>query len=529
MIKQTLLVCTLVLFSLTAAAQRKGADTVSVPGIDRIEEVMRMVDGKYVDAPDMNKLSEAAVVAMLKSLDPHSVYISAKDVQRANESLNGSFDGVGVSFQILHDTIILTDIIEQGPSEKAGLMIGDKVIRVDGLPAVGDSIDNAFVYKHFRGAKGTKVQVDVLRQGVELSYTITRGKVPVYSVTTHFLDRDSIGYINLVRFSLTSATEFRRALADLQRQGMKALILDLRGNGGGYMEIAVKLADEFLDAKKLIVYQEGRKQRRDNKVSTASGKFINGHVVVLIDEQSASASEIVSGALQDWDRATIIGRRSFGKGLVQRKYKLSDGGELRLTTARYYTPSGRCIQRPYAEGTDAYRRDLEQRYRHNEMVNQDSIHLNDSLQYKTHRGRTVYGGGGIMPDIFVPMDTMKLSDYCVAVRNKALTDFVQEWSDSHRQEWSDKGFEAFLSHYEALDVDRQLETYAHGKGIGRDTVAEAQQPHRTTRSDQYLHHLVKARIARNIFGMEYYYRVMKDIDDAYQKAITVLTTGEGRM
>ncbi len=506
-------------------------DTVTAAQV-RIDEVLKFIDGNYTEAPDMDRLSTEAINAMLKALDPHSVYIPAKDVERANEGLQGNFEGVGISFQIVEDTIVVQSVIDGGPSEKVGLMVGDKLIRIDGEAATGDSINNQFVFNHLRGKKGTLVVLDILRQGTVYTFEITRDKVPIYSIDTWFMADDSIGYIRLIRFARTSVDEFRKALSSLQKQGMKALILDLRGNTGGFLDIAYNLANEFLDRNQLIVYTEGRKSPRQNFRSNGRGKFraerkdstiVSNRLVVLVDENSASASEIVSGAIQDWDRGILIGRRTFGKGLVQRMMPLSDGGQIRLTTARYYTPTGRCIQRPYDEGSDAYRDDINQRYKHGELVSADSNHFADSLKYKTFGGRTVYGGGGIMPDIFVPMDTMRLSDYFISLRGKGLLNTVPlQWADNHRKDPRVKNFELFLQYYDSFDLDAILTDAAIQKGVVRDTEKEALEPERTKHSDEYLHLMLKAQVAKDLFGIDYYYKVMKDIDEPYLRALEEL-------
>ena len=518
-------------FSISHAQPPVIPDTLTAGQI-RVDEVMKLIDGNYTEAPDMDKLSAEAINAMFKALDPHSTYIPAKDVERANEGLQGNFEGVGISFQIVEDTIVVQSVIAGGPSEKVGLEVGDKLIRIDGEPATGDSINNQFVFNHLRGKKGTVVSIDIQRQGSIYTFEITRDKVPIYSIDTWFMADDTIGYIRLIRFARTSVDEFRKALSSLQKQGMKSLILDLRGNTGGFLDIAYNLANEFLDRNQLIVYQEGRRTPRQNYRSNGRGKFraerkgdkITGNrLVVLIDEGSASASEIVSGAVQDWDRGILIGRRSFGKGLVQRMFPLSDGGQIRLTTARYYTPSGRCIQRPYDAGSDAYRDDISERYKHGEMVNADSIHFADSLKYKTAGGRTVYGGGGIMPDIFVAMDTMRLSDYFISLRGKGLLNSVPlQWADQHRKDTEVKTFELFLQHYDSFGLDKILADAAIEKGVVRDTEKEAQEPERTKHSDDYLRMMLKAQVAKDLFGIEYYYKVMKDSDEPYLRALEEL-------
>ena len=514
-------------------AQKPFIPDTTTAGQQRVDEVMKLIDGNYTESPDMDRISEAAINSMLRELDPHSVYIAARNVERANESLQGNFEGVGISFQIISDTIVVQSVIDGGPSEKVGIEIGDKLLRVDGKPVTGDSVNNQFVFKRLRGKKGTTVIIDILRQGTVYTFHIVRDKVPIYSIDTYFMADETIGYIRLIRFARSSGDEFRKALKALKKQGMESLILDLRGNTGGYLDIACQLANEFLDRGQLIVYQQGRRTPRQNYTANghgnwraerdSKGNITAGHLVVLIDEGSASASEIVSGAVQDWDRGTLIGRRSFGKGLVQRMFTLKDGSQVRLTTARYFTPSGRCIQRPYDQGDDAYRQDVNNRYKHGELVNADSIHFPDSLKYKTANGRTVYGGGGVMPDIFVPIDTMRLSDYFISLRGKGLLNtFPMQWADSHRKDNEVKTFDLFLQNYDSFGLDSLLAAEALEKGVLRDAEKEAAEPERTAHSDRYLRLMLKAQVAKSLFGTEYYYKVMKEFDDGYQRAVEEL-------
>ena len=507
----------------TAVAQKVMLPDTMTAGQIRVDEVMQFIDGYYVDGPDMDRMSTEAINAMLKALDPHSMYIAAKDVERANEGLQGNFEGVGISFQIVSDTIVVQSVIDGGPSEKVGIEVGDKLLRVDGSPVTGDSVNNQFVFKKLRGKKGTTVVIEVLRQGTEYTFHIVRDKVPIYSIDTYFMADDTIGYIRLIRFARSSVDEFHKALKALKKQGMTSLILDLRGNTGGFLDIAYGMANEFLERGQLVVYQKGRRTPRQDFRCNGRGNWRQGGLVVLIDEGSASASEIVAGAIQDWDRGTLIGRRSFGKGLVQRMFSLKDGGQIRLTTARYYTPSGRCIQRPYDEGSDVYREDVNNRYKHGELVNADSIHFADSLKYTTAHGRTVYGGGGIMPDVFVPIDTMRLSDYFISLRGKGLLNtFPQHWADMHRKGKEVKTFELFMQNYDSFGLDSLLEAEAIEKGVVHDREKEATEPERTAHSDNYMRLMLKAQVARCLFGIEYYYKVMKDTDDGYQKALEVL-------
>ena len=490
----------------------------------RLKEVLDLVNDRYVETPDMEKASEQAIVAMLKTLDPHSVYISANDVQKANENLQGNFEGVGITFQILDDTVNVVEVIDGGPSYKAGIQAGDKIVRIDGKSAVGDSVNNTFVSTHLRGTKGSVVEITMLRGKSELNFKVTRDKVPIYSVETWFMENDSVGYIKLSRFARTSADEACKALDQLKKLGMKALMLDLRGNSGGFLDVATSLANEFLPARKLIVYQEGRRQPRHSYSTNSHGRFREGRLVVLIDENSASASEIVSGAIQDWDRGTIVGRRSFGKGLVQRMFSLKDGAQVRLTTARYYTPSGRCIQKPYSDGSDAYRNDIYERYKHGELLSQDSIHFADSLKYKTASGRVVYGGGGIMPDVFVPMDTTKLTDYYVTLRNKGIVNnFPLRWVERHRTELLPLGFERFLEIYDSYDVDKEFVEYAKSKGYEPKASEDETNNEREAVTAHYQHLVLKALIAKNLYGSKYYYQVMKEIDPCYKKALEQTT------
>jgi len=520
--RTTLIVCLSIYIMVPSFAEaqrkhKKTKDTVATAEA-RLKEVWDLVGDKYVETPDMDNLSEHAIIAMLKALDPHSVYIAAKDVQKANENLQGNFEGVGVTFQILDDTINVLEVIEDGPSAKVGIQAGDKIIRIDGKSAVGDSVNNTFVSNHLRGPKGSEVMITMLRNGTEVEFKVTRGKVPIYSVETWFMANDTVGYIKLSRFARTSVNEVRKAMDELQKQGMKALMLDLRGNSGGFLDVATGLANEFLPSRKLIVYQEGRKQPRHAYSTNSMGRFREGRLVVLIDENSASASEIVSGAIQDWDRGTIVGRRSFGKGLVQRMFTLKDGAQVRLTTARYYTPSGRCIQKPYKDGSDAYRNDIYERYKHGELVSQDSIHFPDSLKYKTESGRIVYGGGGIMPDVFVPMDTTKLTEYYINLRNKGVVnDFSLRWVERHRKTFQPMGFARFLEMYDKYDVDRDFANYAKSKGY--EPKEDDNDPVRIANTERYQHLIIKALIARNLYGSHYYYQVMRDADECYKKAL----------
>ena len=468
---------------------------------------------------------------MLSTLDPHSIYIPAKEVESTNEALLGSFEGVGIAFSIVDDTARVQEVLQQGPSYKVGVLPGDKILRIDGLAATGDSAKRSFIYRHLRGKKGTEVVTDMLRGKDTITFHIIRDVVPINSIEVSFMEKDSIGYIALLRFARTSVAEFRKAVRELKKQGMKSLVLDLRGNSGGYLDIAFGLSNEFIKAGNLVVYQQGRARSRQDFKANRSGSFKEGNLVVLIDEGSASASEIVSGAVQDWDRGLLIGRRSYGKGLVQTMYRLSDGSQVRITTARYYTPSGRCIQRPYDKGADAYNRETQRRYNHGELFSADSIHLPDSLKYKTAGGRTVYGGGGIMPDVFVPIDTTPATKYYTECRRKGiLNQFPQYWADIHREDSAVSTFDTFLASYERLGVDTLFVAYAAGKGVTLDSLmpqadtALPAVPDNLTLAerDPFLHIQIKALLADCLFGRGHYYQIMKDRDPVYQKALFYL-------
>ena len=483
------------------------------------------INSYYVDTTNQPKLVESAIIGMLKELDPHSSYMTAKEVKEMNEPLQGNFEGIGVSFQILSDTIYIINPIAGGPSEKIGVLAGDKIIKIDGKNVAGIKITNNDVFAKLRGNKGTKVTISVLRKGSSelLDYTITRDKIPIYSIDATYMVNSETGYIKLVRFAQTSGKEFENAMEKLQKQKMKNLILDLTDNGGGYLEEAVFLADQFLDAKKLIVYTQGVHSPKQEYSSTSRGMFEKGNLVILIDEGSASASEILSGAIQDWDRGVIVGRRSFGKGLVQRPLFFEDGSMLRLTIARYYTPSGRLIQKPYENGVEAYEKDLINRYNNGELSNKDSIHFPDSLKrYTLVEKRVVYGGGGIMPDYFVPIDTSHYSVYYRdLVRKGILNKFVLSFIDQNRAKLKSSfpDFASYKSNFNTDTVFTKLITYAETDGLkpNQDDI---------NKSKSEITMLLKAYIARDLWDSNEFCQIVNEDNAMLKQALQVIQKPE---
>ena len=475
----------------------------------------------YVDEVDESKLVESAIVKMLEELDPHSTYSDPEEVIRLNEPLKGNFDGIGIQFNMSTDTLFVIQPVVGGPSEKVGILAGDRIMLVNDTLISGVKMGTEEVMRRLRGPKGSKVHLQILRNGVNelLPFTVKRDKIPVYSLDASYMVNKSIGYIRISRFAATTAEEFEKALHDLQKKGMKDLILDLQGNGGGYLNAAIDVANHFLGKKELIVYTEGRRNPHVEFSARGNGDFQNGRLVVLVDEYSASASEIVSGALQDWDRGIVVGRRTFGKGLVQRPIDLPDGSMIRLTVARYYTPSGRCIQKPY-ESIEQYNRDLIERYNHGEMLRADSIHFPDSLKRKTLKlGRTVYGGGGVMPDYFVPVDTTYFTDYYLALRDKgAIVQMNVKLIDRHRVEWKAKykTFDRYLKHFE-IGKSELDELIALGDKLGAKFDKQEYQI-----SLPLIKAQMKALSARDLWEMNEYFQVINTLNDSMQKAIELL-------
>lgn len=481
--------------------------------VQKFREILTQIKEEYVDTVNTSELVDDAIHEVLKDLDPHSSYIPASERIAANEDLRGNFDGIGIEFNIFDDTIVVLTPLSGGPSEALGIQSGDKIIAVDGKNVAGIGINNAGVMKALKGPRGTEVDVRVLRGEKQINYTIVRDKIPQYSVDVSYMVTDDIGYIKINRFSARTFDEFHKGLTALKEQGMKKLILDLQGNPGGYMSMAVQIADEFLPEGKKIVSQRGKESRyNDEAYATSSGSFENGDLIVLVNEGSASASEILAGALQDNDRALIVGRRSFGKGLVQSPFDLSDGSELRLTISRYYTPSGRSIQKPYQDG-DEYARDIISRYNHGEFFHADSIHVNDSLKYLTLNGRTVYGGGGIMPDYFVPLDTTLNSHYLNELyTSTALQEYTFTYAERHKEELENEGFKSFLSNFRV--TDKMLNDLAE---TGQRNKVDPDYAELKKKKSLFKVH-VKAQIARKIWGNDGFYPVFNQTNEVFQQA-----------
>ncbi|MBQ8673023.1 MAG: S41 family peptidase [Bacteroides sp.] len=484
----------------------------------------------YVDSISEEKLVEEAIIGMLKQLDPHSTYNNAEEVKKMNEPLQGNFEGIGVQFQMIEDTLLVVQPVSNGPSEKVGILAGDRITAVNDTAIAGVKMPQEEIMGRLRGPKGSVVRLTVVRRGVNepLSFTVKRDKIPIHSLDAAYMIAPRIGYIRINRFGATTSEEFLTAMKRLKKEGMNDLILDLQENGGGYLNAAIDLANEFLQYNSLIVYTQGRNSRRQEFRAKGNGNLQEGRIAVLVDEYSASASEIVTGALQDWDRGVVVGRRSFGKGLVQRPIDLPDGSMMRLTVARYYTPAGRCIQKPYEGNSaeqrqEAYSRDLINRFNRGELMHADSIHFPDSLKYQTKRlQRTVYGGGGIMPDIFVPMDTARYTDYHRNLVAKGVViKTTMKYIEQHRKELL-ATYKKFQNFNEKFQVDDALLA---------DLLATAEKENVAFRQEQYEHSLpliktqLKALLARDLWDMNEYFQVMNATDDVVQEALRVLTDG----
>jgi carboxyl-terminal processing protease len=493
----------------------------------KIGEVYNIINHLYVDDVPSEEIGDAAIVAMLETLDPHSTYIPKSEVEGANERINGSFVGIGIRFQILNDTLLVVNPIPGGPSEKLGIRAGDKIVQIEDENVAGVGLKNAGVRERLLGEKGSRVKI-VIKRGKSpemMEFTITRNDIPLNSVVSHYMVDAKTGFIKLTNFSKTTEEEVSTAIKSLKNQGMKDLIFDLQGNGGGLLYAAKHVADEFLDDNKLIVYSEGRSQPKSVLSADKKGSFEKGRLIILIDEGSASASEILAGAVQDWDRGVIVGRRSFGKGLVQRPMELSDGSQIRLTIARYYTPSGRNIQKPY-EDKETYQNDYLNRYLGGEMMNADSIHFPDSLKYETLvRKRTVYGGGGIMPDLFVSLDTLEYSDYYKRLsRSGAFNDFSIRYVEEHRDQLK-KEYPTVYAFKEQFGTDNKYMDEFIAYAEEKDTLL-AFVENDFAISGELMKIRLKALIASNVWDYSAFYEVFNVKNEIFMAAYALLSQGK---
>lgn len=493
----------------------------------KLDEVLMYVNRMYVDTVNDKQLTDAAIVAMFEKLDPHSSYITKEEVDDANSSIIGSFVGIGIRFQILKDTLMVVQTISGGPSEKLGIKAGDKIIKVDEKSIAGVGIKNSQVRDKLMGELGTKVKIEILRKNAKkgLEFVITRDHIPINSLDASYMITPEIGYLKLNSFSRSTLEEVQKAIKDLTAKGMKHLVFDLKGNGGGLLDQAQKIADEFLSDKKLIVYSIGRAQPRTDLNAGRLGLWEKGSLIILTDESTASASEIVSGAIQDWDRGLIVGRRTFGKGLVQRPIDLTDGSQIRLTIARYYTPSGRFIQKPY-DDMDEYRHDLQKRYKNGEFSHADSIKITDSLKFQTlQTKRTVYGGGGIMPDVFVPIDTAEITDYYRdVIQGGHLNSFALDYVDKNRDKilLSYPTFKNYLDEYVVND-GLMDELFAYISKEDKELKFNKEQ---YKISEKLLKLRIKASLAQDIWGINEFYQVYNNSDEIILRAVQIIEKKE---
>lgn len=485
---------------------------------NKLSTIVDLISNAYVDSISTDKLVEDAIPEILKKLDPHTSYISAENMKEVREEMTGNFSGIGVQFSIQNDTVMVVDVISGGPSHKLGILPGDRIVKVNDSIIAGVNVNNDKVMSLLRGDKGTLVQVGIKRRGINdlIDYDITRGDIPIYSVDVSYMIDKETGYIKVSRFAEHTYDEFMQGMEKLKSQGMHRIIIDLRGNPGGYLGAVIRMVNEFLEAGEGVLYTQGNAQPRKTYNNPQKGRYTDQDVVVLIDDFSASASEIFAGAIQDNDRGWVVGRRSFGKGLVQEQIPLMDGSALRLTVSRYYTPSGRCIQKSYENGNDEYYQDIMKRMVHGEFQVADSIQMPDTLSYKTLHGRTVYGGGGIMPDYFVPADTTGFSEYfSKLVQKRLIYTYSFDFADQHREELkkcvSTEALDRLLSEKNIL---QQFVQYANRSGVPEDRNG-------LRISGKIIETQLKAYIARNILGEEGFYPFIKEIDNALLKAIEV--------
>jgi len=513
-----------VLFLLTSFSFTVFSQGISLEQQRKLREVLLAVSTLYVDSIDDRQVVQNTIVSMLRELDPHSSYVPVEEVERVREPLQGSFYGIGVQFQMLEDTLFVVQTVSGTPAEKVGVQPGDRIIYVEDTLIAGVRMRNTDIMEKLRGPRGTEVNVKILRRGENelLSFKMIRDRIPVYTVDASYMIGDDIGVIRINNFGRTTLDEYRRAFDSLREQGMKHLILNLQGNGGGFLNAAIELSDQFLSNGQLIVYTEGLNQRRRDAIASRRGNFQEGKLIILVDESSASASEIVAGAVQDWDRGIVVGRRTFGKGLVQGEFPLSDGSLLRLTTARYHTPTGRSIQRPFGDGVEKYARELMNRLERGELMYADSIQFPDSLRFKTLRlGRTVYGGGGIMPDVFIPIDTARFTDYhrrliARGVMNRTTIQYLERNREELRNAFPT--FELFKENYQ---VGEDFITQLIENGETEDIPYNEEQM-AISRNLIKLQH--KARVANNLWNTNEFFRIIDQENEAIQRAVQILRT-----
>jgi carboxyl-terminal processing protease len=492
--------------------------------IRKLQMAEMAINALYVDSVDEKKLAEDAIRGMLDKLDPHSAYADPKEVKAMNEPLQGNFDGIGVQFNMVDDTLLVIQPVTKGPSEKVGILAGDRIVLVNDTAIAGVKMSKENIMNRLRGPRGTKVKLGIVRRGVKemLTFVVTRDKIPVFSIDATYMIRPEIGYIRIGNFGATTHDEFVKSLETLKKQGMKNLILDLQENGGGYLNAAVDIANEFLHDNDLIVYTSGRRAPRMEYRAKGSGRMLDGKVVVLVDEYTASAAEIVTGAIQDQDRGEVVGRRSFGKGLVQRPIDLPDGSMIRLTIAHYYTPSGRCIQKPYVKG-DAkdYAMDMENRLKHGELTNRDSIHFADSLKFYTLRKhKVVYGGGGIMPDYFIPLDTTVFTPYHRALSAKnIIINANLKYIDNNRKHLK-KQYPTFESFQKDYEIPQSLVDTIFAEGLKKNV--KPKNDDEVKRTLPYLKMQMKALVARDIWDMTQYFQIMNESSDIVKKAVELM-------
>lgn len=525
-----IIVCAATLLPCAVAAQTKpkGKAVIS-PGLQKLSMAEYAIANLYVDSVDETRLVEDGIKGMLEKLDPHSAYFTPQEVKAMNEPLKGGFEGVGIQFHVIDDTLLVIQTITGGPSEKAGVMAGDRIVCVDDTTIAGVKMSREEMVRRLRGPKGTDVRIGIVRRGIadRLEFAVTRDKIPVKSIDAYYMLRQGIGYIRIGNFSATTHGELVECLTSLTAQGMEALVLDLQENGGGYLQAAVDISNEFLAPDDLIVYTIGRRTPRHEYRARGNGHFIEGRVVVLVDGYTASAAEIVTGAIQDNDRGTVIGRRTFGKGLVQRPVDLPDGSMIKLTVAHYYTPSGRCIQKPYTKGErDDYAKDMLNRLKSGELTNADSIHFADSLKYYTLREhRTVYGGGGIMPDYYVPLDTTKYTKYHRELTAKGVTvSAALHYADTNRERLK-KEYSSFDDYNARFNIPQSLLDNVREDAEEKDITPKDEEEYAATLPCLALH--LKALIARDAWDVNGYYTIMNENNDMVKKAVELLMADGG--